>query len=251
MTTDRPGPGTQPGPRTRQFGDGVLFRFTNSVYWLLATEFFLVVASIPLVLALLFLDRDSSNAILYAIAGTSLGPALAATLHCVRKILREQDLNPTREFVRGYRLNVVDTLKFWVPAVAVLTILLLNLGFLQTQRSASDAALRAVMLVVALLGALWLMNMMVISTSFTFRLRDLARLSVFYLGKSLRITLGNLATLFLAGVLLLFTSDWVLLLGGSSFVYLFALNTADLVTQVQARFTGTADGVSPPESLIP
>jgi len=49
-------------------------------------------------------------------------------------------------------------------------------------------------------------------------------------------------------VLLLFTSDWVLLLGGSLFVYLFALNTADLVTQVQARFTGTADGVSPPEN---
>ena len=211
----------------------------------MATELFLVVASIPLVVALLFLDRDSSNAILYALAATSLGPALAATLHCVRKILREKDLDPSRDFLRGYRLNVVGTLKFWVPSVAVLTILLLDSGW----GSAADAVLRAALLVVALLGTLWVMNMLVISTSFTFRLRDLVRLSVFYLGASLRITIGNLATLFLASVLLLYTSDWVLLLCGSLFVGLFALNTADLVTQVQTRFTGPDDGVSPPESL--
>ena len=245
MTTDGRSPQGQRGPHTREFGDGVLFRFTNHVYWLMATELFLVVASIPLVVALLFLDRDSSNAILYALAATSLGPALAATLHCVRKILREKDLDPSRDFLRGYRLNVVGTLKFWVPSVAVLTILLLDSGW----GSAADAVLRAALLVVALLGTLWVMNMLVISTSFTFRLRDLVRLSVFYLGASLRITIGNLATLFLASVLLLYTSDWVLLLCGSLFVGLFALNTADLVTQVQTRFTGPVDGVSPPESL--
>jgi len=244
VTTDGRSPQGQRGPRTREFGDGVLFRFTNHVYWLMATELFLVVASIPLVVALLFLDRDSSNAILYALAATSLGPALAATLHCVRKILREKDLDPSRDFLRGYRLNVVGTLKFWVPSVAVLTILLLDSGW----GSAADAVLRAALLVVALLGTLWVMNMLVISTSFTFRLRDLVRLSVFYLGASLRITVGNLATLFLASVLLLYTSDWVLLLCGSLFVGLFALNTADLVTQVQTRFTGPSDGVSSPES---
>jgi len=234
--------------RGRQFGDGVLFRFTNHVYWLIATEFYFVVASLPFIVALLFLYRDVSNAILYAIAGTFLGPALAATLHCVRKIMREKDLDPTRDFLRGYRLNVTDTLKYWVPAVAVLTILLLNLRFLETRGSDVDAALQIVVLVVALFGALWLMNMMVISTSFNFRQRDLARLSLFYLGRPLRITLGNLSTLFLAAVLLLLTSDWVLLLCGSLFVYLFALNTADLVTQVAARFTGPADGASPTEN---
>jgi len=251
MTTEGRSPQGPRGSGPRQFGDGVLFRFTNHVYWIMATEFFLVVASLPLVVALLFLDRDSSNAILYALAGASLGPALAATLHCIRKTLRESDLNPTRDFLRGYRLNVVGTLKFWVPAVAVLTILLLDSGFLQTRGSAVDAVLRTALLVVALLGALWVMNMMVISTSFTFRQRDLARLSVFYLGKSPRTTLGNVSTLFLAAVLLLFTSDWVLLLCGSLFVYLFALNTADLVKQVQTRFTGPADGISPPENPTP
>jgi uncharacterized membrane protein YesL len=249
MTADRRSPQPQPGPRNRQFGDGVLFRFTNHVYWLMATEFFLVVASLPVVVALLFLDRDSSNAILYALAGTSLGPALAATLHCVRKILREKDLDPTRDFLRGYRLNVISTLKFWVPAVAAATILLLDSGFLQTRGSASDALLRAAGLVVALLGALWVMNMMVISTAFTFRMRDLARLAVFYLGRSLRSTVGNLATLFLAVVLLLFTSEWGLLLCGSLFVHLFALNTADLVRDIEARFTAPAGGACPPEKL--
>jgi uncharacterized membrane protein YesL len=224
-----------------QFGDGVLFRFTNYVYWFLMTEFYFVIASLPFVVALVFLDRAASNAIVYAIGATFLGPALAATLHCVRKIVQDKDLDPTRDFLRGYRLNVADTLRYWVPAVAVLTILLLNIGSFDARGSAVDAALRIVTPVLVLLGALLLMNTLVISTAFNFRLRDLARLSVFYLGRSLRITLGNLAILFMAALVLVFTSDWVLLLCGSLFVYLFALNTTDLVTQVRERFTGPAD----------
>jgi uncharacterized membrane protein YesL len=223
-----------------QFGDGVLFRFTNYVYWFLMTEFYFVIASLPLVVALVFLQRDASNAIVYAIGATFLGPALAATLHCVRKIMRDRDLDPTRDFMRGYRLNVADTLRYWVPAVAVLTVLLLNLTSLDSRRSPQDAVLQIVTPVLVLLGALLLMNTLVISTAFNFRLRDLARLSVFYLGRSPRITLGNLAILFIAAALLVLTSDWVLLICGSLFVYLFALNTTDLVTQVGERFTGPA-----------
>ena len=226
--------------RSQQFGEGVLFRVTNYVYWLIATEVLFVVASLPLVAALLFLDRDPSNAILYALAGLPLGPAVAATLHCARKVLREKDLDPARDFWRGYRLNVA-VMAFWAPAVAVATILLLNLGHLAGSGSAGAPALRIAILGVALVGALWLTNMLVISTAFTFRLRDLARLSVFYLGASLRITVGNLACLFIAGTLLVLVSDWALLLAGSALVGLVALNTTDLVAQVEARFTAPAD----------
>lgn len=224
-------------PLSRQYGDGALFRISNYVYWLLATEVYLVVASLPFALAFVFLERDPSNAVLYAVAATFLGPAVAAALHCVRKVMREKDLDPARDFMRGYRLNLLDTLKFWVPTVAVLTILALNLQSLDTQDSAIGGVLRILVVLLALVGTLWLMNLMVISTAFHFRARDLARLSVYYLGKMPRITLGNLATLFIAAALLLVTSDWVLFLCGSLLVCLFALNTADLVTQVHARFT--------------
>lgn len=227
--------------RGRQSGDGALFRITKYVCWFTATEVLLVVAGLPLVLALLLLDRDSSNAILYAVAGLSAGPAVAATLHCMRKMLREKDLDPARDFVRGYRLNVAVALRFWAPAVATATILLLNLGHLAGSEAATAPALRAAILLVALIGALWLTNMLVISTSFTFRLRDLARLSVFYLGASLRITLGNLGCLFLAGALLVLASEWSLLLAGSVLAGLVALTTADLDAQVEARFTAAAD----------
>ena len=189
----------------------------------------------------MLLDRDSSNAILYAVASLSAGPAVAATLHCMRKMLREKDLDPARDFVRGYRLNVAVALRSWAPAVATATILLLNLGHLAGSEAATAPALRAAILLVALIGALWLTNMLVISTSFTFRLRDLARLSVFYLGASLRITLGNLGCLFLAGALLVLASEWSLLLAGSVLVGLVALTTADLDAQVEARFTAAAD----------
>lgn len=247
MTSGRPGPAGRGGSGPHQWGEGILFRLTNQVYWLMATEVCFVIASLPFVVALLFLERDASNAILYAIAAVFLGPALAAALHCLRKIIREQDLDPTRDFVRGYRLNAADTLRYWAPSVAVLTVLMLNLRFSGTG-SAWAGALRAATVAIAVVGSLWLMNMLAISTSFNFRARDLARLSVYYLGKAPKVTVGNLSVLFLVAVLLVLTSDWVLLLCGSLFVYLFTLNTADLVTQVEARFTGPAGGAGSPEN---
>ena len=52
MTTRWPGAADQRESRARQFGDGVLFRFTSIVYWVLATEFYFVIASLPVVVAL-------------------------------------------------------------------------------------------------------------------------------------------------------------------------------------------------------
>jgi hypothetical protein len=67
--------------RSGQFGDGVLFRITNHGYrWLIPADVLVVVASLPLVLAFLFLGRDPSKAILCARAA----PLAPRTAHAGR-----------------------------------------------------------------------------------------------------------------------------------------------------------------------
>jgi hypothetical protein len=168
MTSGWPGAADQRESRSRQFGDGILSRYTNQVYWVVATEFYFVVATLPLIFALMFLDRDRSNAILYAIGGMFLGPALAATLHCMRKIMREHDLDPTRDFVHGYRLNVADTLRASGTCRR-------GVDHSPAEPASLDSRARHSTPYsdrtpgVILLGALLLMNMLVISTAFSFR----------------------------------------------------------------------------------
>jgi hypothetical protein len=83
---------------------------------------------------------------------------------------------------------------------------------------------------------LWLVNVLVITARFSFRVRDTARLSAYYLGAQWRCTLNVI--LLGAGFVLLvaLTSDWFAVLLLSPALYLLARMTRPLVADVERRF---------------
>ncbi|MEI8408353.1 MULTISPECIES: hypothetical protein [unclassified Kribbella] len=196
------------------FVDGRLYRTCMFVYQLLVIEACLVVALLPTGAGVVLLEPDPRNALLFAVAVIPAGPALVAGLYAVRRM----EQSPVRDFVRGYRLSWLDVLKLWAPAAVVISVL------------------SADWLVVAGLVALWLVNVLVITARFSFRIRDTARLSAYYLGAQWRCTLNVI--LLGAGFVLLvaLTSDWFAVLLLSPALYLLARMTRPLVADVERRF---------------
>lgn len=196
------------------FVDGRLYRTCLFVYQLLVIEACLVVALLPTALLVVLLEPDPRNALLFAIAVIPAGPALVAGLYAVRRM----EQSSVRDFVRGYRLSFLETLKLWVPAAVVISVV------------------SADWLVVAALVALWLVNVLVITARFSFRVRDTARLATYYLGAQWRCTL-NVILLGTGFVLLVaLTSDWVAVLLLSPVLYVLARVTRPLVAEVERRF---------------
>lgn len=196
------------------FVDGRLYRTCMFVYQLLVIEACLVVALLPTGAGVVLLEPDPRNALLFAVAVIPAGPTLVAGLYAVRRM----EQSPVRDFVRGYRLSWLDVLKLWAPAAVVISVL------------------SADWLVVAGLVALWLVNVLVITARFSFRIRDTARLSAYYLGAQWRCTLNVI--LLGAGFVLLvaLTSDWFAVLLLSPALYLLARMTRPLVADVERRF---------------
>jgi hypothetical protein len=208
---------------TAGFVDGRLYRSCLFVYQLLAVEACLVVALAPTALAVFALAPDPRNAPLFAVAVIPAGPALVAGLYAVRRLLGDNDQAPVRDFLKGYRLSWLDSVKLWAPAALVIAMLLAAPGVPQ--------------LIVAAVAALWLTNVLVITARFSFRVRDTARLAAYYLGARWRCTLN--IVLVGAGVvgLLATTSDWVAVLLLSPALYLLAIVTRPLVADIETRFT--------------
>ncbi|MGM1065235.1 glycosyl transferase [Saccharothrix sp. Mg75] len=219
-----------------EIGPGVLSRAAAVVYWFLVVEVLLVLTTGPGLVLVLLLAGDAGNAPLIALCFAPVAPALSAALFAWRVFLTDRDLSPARHFRRGYRLNWLDVLRWWLPALVVLAVIgstLANLG-----AAGVPAWYGAVLLVVAVGVLVWSSNALVLSSALSLRARDTARLASYYLGARPLAALGSLSLLIAAGGVVVLASDWVLVLLASPFSLALLRNAEPVLRDATERFTG-------------
>ncbi|MDH2425316.1 hypothetical protein [Sphaerisporangium sp. TRM90804] len=220
----------------RRFGEGPLSRVSAFVYTLLVVEFLLLAAASPGLAGLVLLERDAANVPLAAVCLLPAGPALSAALYALHhRRLDLTDLHPAAAFWRGYKANAAGVLKLWVPWLAWLAVIGANLANFAVAGVPGWWGVLSVLIAVA--ATLWVANALVITSLFAFRARDVARLSVYFLTRSPRATLGNTGLLAVAAVVTLVASEAVPALLASVFAAAILLNSRTMIAEVRERFT--------------
>jgi len=220
-----------PGP---EFGEGVLGRITARVYWYLVVGVLTALGCAPALVLLALLDRSTGNALLVPLCLLPAAPFLAAAVFALRARADAEDLAPTTAFGRGLRTGWLDVLRLWAPATVVLGVLLTSVVH---REAAGISTVYAVVL--GLLGVvvlLWAVQALVLAALFSFRTRDVARLSLYYLGSRPRVTVGLLALVVVAGGVVWLAGELVLALVAVIWAA-FLLRTAQpVLDDVRARF---------------
>ncbi|MEH1122972.1 hypothetical protein [Micromonospora sp. CPCC 206061] len=219
----------------RYFGEGPLSRIAAFVYTVLVVEVMLVAATLPGLVPLLLLDRHPSNVPLAALCALPLAPAVSAAVYAIHHRSGDlTDLHPGARFWRGYRLNLVAVLRIWVPWLAWVAIVGVNLAYFG---AAGVPGWWAVLLVViAVAATLWLANALVIASLFSFRTKDVARLAAYFLARTPGVALANACLLLVAAGVIVLASEAVLALLGAVFVMALVRNSRKMITQVQEEF---------------
>ncbi|UFU03490.1 glycosyltransferase [Ruania suaedae] len=216
-------------------GRGALGRTTLAIHWALVLTVCCGVAAAPGLVALGLLDGAASPWAV-GLALLPVGPAVSATLYAWREQVRsEEHTAPWRAFRRGYARGVVDVLRVWVPALAVLT--LIGSSALAVLAGGAPRGYLAPLAVLAVLVLLASIQALVIATFFSFRTRDALRLAVHHVFRMPATTVSVLALVICAvGVLWLAGDGVLVLLGG---VFAFALRHADtaLVAHIERHYT--------------
>ena len=214
--------------------EGPLSRVATVAYWFLVVEVLLALTTAPALVVALFLDRSPGNVALFALCAVPLGPAVSAALFAWRRFLRERDTSPAAHFWRGYRLNVLDALRTWVPALVVLAVLATNTAY----AGLSSAAGVPVPVFVVLAGVLllWTVRVLAITSAFAFRWRDAARIAAYTITARPLATLGLLSLLVLTAGIAAFTFDAVVVLLASVLTFLVARNERPVLAMVEERF---------------
>lgn len=218
-----------------EIGPGVLSRFTAAVYRYLVLGVFLAVAGAPTLLAWMLLAPDPANVVWFMAALLPAAPALSAALYAQRAWEREPDLSPARPLFRGLKMNLRDTLAWWVPALAVATMLAVNVLF--AGQVAGGAILRPVCAVLLAVLVVWGGHLLVVSSFFSFRFRDVLRVAAAEFFLSWKSSLGILLLLAVAVGTVLMSSEAVLLLLAWAFALMLWVLARPVVADVTKRFT--------------
>ncbi|TDC64111.1 hypothetical protein E1258_09035 [Micromonospora sp. KC207] len=220
----------------RQFGDGPLSRAAARVYTLIVVEVLLLLACLPGLVPLVLLDPDASNIPLYAACVLPLAPALSAALYALHHQRPDlTDLRPAAAFRRGYRINLAGVLRIWVPLLAWLTVVAVNLAHLDV---AAVPRWWAVPLVgVAAVATLVWTNALVITSLFAFRARDVARLALHFAVRAPGVSLGTALLLSASAAVTAVTSEAVLALAGSVCALALLRVAAPMTATIQREFT--------------
>ncbi|MBF9133142.1 DUF624 domain-containing protein [Plantactinospora sp. S1510] len=221
--------------QARQFGEGPLSRIAALVYTLLVVELQLLAAVLPGLVPLVLLDRDASNVPVAAACALPLGPAISAALYALHRRSRDiTDLKPAAAFWRGYRMNFSGVMRIWVPWLAFLTVVGVNLAsFPATDLPAWWAVL---LVLIAVAASLWVANALVITSLFAFRAIDIARLAAYFLGRRPAVTVGNAGLLVAAAGVTYFASEAVLALLGSILAMMLLATCRLMITEVHEEF---------------
>ncbi|WP_198683976.1 hypothetical protein [Brachybacterium sp. YJGR34] len=159
---------------------GFFLEIAEGLYWFLVVDVMIALSATPTVVVWLLLQPGPLSPVLFVLAALPLLPAATAALHAVHRWRAEPEgeLEPARQYLRGYRATVLESLRVGGPLLALLALVSLQLA---SWEPAGAGALRATLLVLGGLSLLILLRGLSIVSRFTFRVRDVYRLTVFTL----------------------------------------------------------------------
>ncbi|QGH33981.1 DUF624 domain-containing protein [Gracilibacillus salitolerans] len=215
---------------------GGFYRFSNYVYWLLILNILFVFTNILCFAALIMLIPSISNSILYYIAFIPAGPAFAALFHSLSILVRNNEVTPFKEFFKAYKKNYWEVTKVWLPILTAFFILVIDIQYFNQNPTVWNQILNGIFLVALCLLVIFSLYALLITTHYKFRLRDVYRLSLYYIFTWIKRTTGNIAILFLTIVLMFFTSDFIIILISSLVAWCLVLNTKPIIQDVKISF---------------
>ncbi|WP_402462512.1 glycosyltransferase [Isoptericola aurantiacus] len=236
MTAHAQGPdGSVPRAGRAGFGEGVLSRVAERVYWYAATGVLTTLGTAPTLVLLMLLDRSSGNALLVPLCLVPAVPCWSAGLFALHARAAADGPAPARAFVRGLRLGTRDVLALWVPALAVLGVVATSMA--HPEAAGIGGAYAVVLGAVGLGVALWALEALVLATLLSLRTRDVARLALYYLARRPGVTVGVLALLVVAAGTVWFAGEAVLAVLAVVWLGFLRRTTRPVVADAVRRFT--------------
>lgn len=223
-----------------EYGSGPVFKAAAVVYGVMVGAGLLALANILVLLMPVLAGVIGPIALLGFLP---VGPSVVAVCYAFNRQLAGEDTGVFHDFLKSYRSNFAQALGVWLPYLGFLAVIAFNLSVLPGSLSAGavtgpvQIAARIGLIVLGILALTAGVQALLILSRFSFRTRDIFRLSLFGLSAQPRVSLGNAGILFVTAFLLVSTTAWLAVFLSGPMLYVICLNSKPLLAYVEGRFT--------------
>src|SRR5690625_1192760 len=137
---------------SRSITDRPLYTMVRYLYYFFLTNFYFIVCNLLFFIVFYLADIVFENILLFYVTLIPMGPTITAVLSSMGKLVREKDLNPTKDFFIAYKTNFITTMKYWLIQLTVIFILLIDI-----LQKATDTSLFSIIYLILLIACIFIM----------------------------------------------------------------------------------------------
>ena len=231
----------------REFGEGPIYTITNYVFWFFLGNLYFLLLNIPLLLALLVVLANGSAPLpkgfisIIAICCIPLGPSFTALLSVMGKLIREKDINITKDFFKAYKTNFTQSLFFGTLEIMLISILYVDIKFITS--SSYPRILNIIVFVIICLIFLMSLHVFPIISRFYLSKKDVIKLALYYTIRKFHITILNCTSFLVVGFIFTQVSTFVFIFMWSVICYFIMVYEQKILIEIEDKFIKSAEKV--------
>lgn len=226
----------------KEFGEGAIFTITNYIWWFFLGNFYFALTNILFIFVWLGTSSqgDAGFNLLTVISLLPAGPALVALLSVMGKLVREKDVDMTKDFFSAYKKNFFEALFYWAGLLVILSVLYVDVLYFNS--NAKLTVLKMFLTVIAFIVISMALYIFPIISRFYFKVKDVLKTSFYYSIKKFPITVLNwILFVGLTYMAAKITSPFVLMFFWSVLCYLIMLNTKPILNELEDKYVDRQD----------
>lgn len=206
----------------------------NYIFWFFLLNLFFMILNIPIVSFFIFIGISNifSYLPLFLICLIPIGPSITTLLYCMGKLIRNGDLNIIKDFIRGLKLNFIQSTILWCCELILIFILYSNIKFFSTAKY--SLILTCLFSSLIILIALVTPYIYLLISRFSMRSIDIIKASLILVFNRPILTICNILIFFFSLILFEANPGTVILFASSIFTFLISFASKSLLLELEA-----------------
>ena len=223
----------------REFGEGPIYTITNYIFWFFLGNLYFLLMNIPLLFILLVFLSNSGNPLpegfftIVMICCIPVAPAATALLSVMGKLIREKDLNITKDFFKAYKTNFFQSLYFGALELIILVILFIDIRFFIS--SSYPRFITIVIFIGMIFIFLTSLYVFPLISRFYLGTKDIFKTAAYYTIRKFHITLLNCASFLIVGFIFFKISTFVLVFASSIICFLIMYYEQTILLEIEGK----------------
>lgn len=224
--------------KKKEFGEGILYTATNYIWWFVLANIYFGLVNIPFIVVYLgsTVGGKFEFSFLFILSLLPAGPAITALLSVMGKLVRDKDVNVTKDFFKAYKTNFLESLFYWAVFIIVLAVLYVDVLYFNNR--SQIIFIKYLFVGIGIIGISMAFYIFAIISRFYLRTVDVLKISLYYSIKKFHLTVFN--WVYLIGLSVLPTGIFgpvFILAGWSILAYLLMFNMKGVLSEIEEKFT--------------